>query len=507
MPHTILKNTKYQNKHGIFTDAIKGLYSLRNNTNGALASYNTLTNEVMALIQIAENEGSTLRALGAGWSWLQIMTGGPNGIMLDTKALNTIFEIAATRLATSYAGTAQYLRFVQCGAAIWEINNALKLKNLSLKTTGASNGQTIAGLIGTGAHGSAIDVGAAQDFVVGLHIILGSNKHVYLQRASRPVVNASFAAAIGASLVENDALFHAALVSFGSFGFIHGVMVETEDLFLLNASMRKQNHDADLMQLMQSLDFASATCPGLARPHTRPYHFEVKINPYDTDQQAFVTTMYKEPYHTNYSQPQPNAEGLGPGDDAPAFIGKVLEKVPSLIPKAINALTESSLTLFEKEQGTIGQIFNNTALRGKLLSAAVGLQPADIQNVIDILLDENKSSKHGCFPGIFAFRYIKGTEATLGFNRFATTCIMEMDGAYSSRSLAYCHAIWDRLQAENIAFTCHWGKQTSLNPGRIAYMYGQAAVDSWKTARLSLLSTAAVPVFTNPITQAWGLAD
>jgi FAD/FMN-containing dehydrogenase len=505
MPFINMQKKKWENRHKTFKDPIKNMLTVFNGAGDAVSTYNKVTQEIMDLIKTATDEGTTLRALGAGWSWHQIMTGGPKGIILDTKPLNTIFSMSQERIVPSYIRDVKNLKFVQCGAGIWEINEALKPENLSLKTTGASNGQTIAGLIGTGAHGSAIDVGAAQDFVVGLHIIVGKNRHVYIERDSYKVVNQSFADKFGAELIRNDDIFNAAIVSFGCFGFVHGVMVEVDDIFLIEGSMRMDDFDKPVMDLMLTNDFTNTSTVNVAEPNTRPYHFEVKFNPYDDLQQVYITSMYKKPYHINYTPPNPNAAGIGPGDDAPAFIGKVLETVPALIPKAINSLTKSSLTLYEKATGTIGEIFNNTLLRGKLLSAAIAIPIDRIKDVINVLAEINAIPSVKNFPGIYAFRFVKGTKATLGFTKFDKTCVVEMDGAYSDRSIEYCKKVWDRLQEKNIPFACHWGKQTDLSPSRIEYMYGKAAVDSWKAARNSLLDNDAKKVFTNPIMEKWGL--
>ncbi|MES2797196.1 MAG: FAD-binding protein [Bacteroidota bacterium] len=505
MPKIDMNKRKWENRHKTFNDPIKNMYTLFNGAGDAVDTYNKVTSEIMALIKKATEDKTTLRALGAGWSWHQIMTGGPKGIILDTKPLNTIFPISQARVLPSYTKEVNKLKFVQCGAGIWELNEALKPINLSLKTTGASNGQTIAGLIGTGAHGSAIDIGSAQDFVVGLHIVVSSTRHVYIERDSYQVVNQSFVDKFGAELIRNDEIFNAALVSFGCFGFVHGVMVEVDDIFLIEGSMRMDDFDNDVLKLMQTNDFTNTGTVNVAEPNTRPYHFEVKLNPYDSLQQVYITTMYKKPFHTNYMPPNPNSEGIGPGDDAPAFIGKVLETVPSLIPKAINTLTKSSLTLYEKATGSIGEIFNNTLLRGKLLSAAIAIPIDRIKEVIAVLAEVNAIPSVKNFPGIYAFRFVKGTKATLGFTKFNQTCVVEMDGAYSDRSIEYCKKVWDKLEEKNIPFACHWGKQTDLSPSRIQYMYGQAAVDSWKAARNSLLDADSKKVFTNPIMEKWGL--
>lgn len=505
MPKIEMNKRKWENRHKTFNDPIKNMYTLFNGAGDAVDTYNKVTAEIMGYIKKAEDDGTTLRALGAGWSWHQIMTGGPKGIILDTKPLNTIFPISQARVESSYTRDVKKLKFVQCGAGIWELNEALKPENLSLKTTGASNGQTIAGLIGTGAHGSAIDVGSAQDFVVGLHIIVSKNRHVYIERDSYKVVNQSFIDRFGAELIRNDDVFNAALVSFGCFGFVHGVTVEVDDIFLIEGSMRMDDFDQDVMKLMTTNDFTNTGTANVAEPNTRPYHFEVKFNPYDSLQQVYITSMYKKPYSTNYTPPNPNSEGIGPGDDAPAFIGKVLETVPALIPAAINALTKSSLTLYEKATGTIGEIFNNTLLRGRLLSAAIAIPTDKIPEVINVLAEVNALPSVKNFPGIYAFRFVKGTKATLGFTKFDKTCVVEMDGAYSDRSIEYCKKVWDKLEEKGIPFACHWGKQTDLSPTRIEYMYGKAAVKSWKDARNLLLDTGAKKVFTNPIMVKWGL--
>jgi FAD/FMN-containing dehydrogenase len=495
----------WENRHKTFVDPTLNIYNLSNGKGGALVTYNALTNEIMSLIKKAEDENFTLRALGAGWSWHQIMTAGANGIIVDTKQLNSIFKVTNDEVLKAYKGQAKKLKFVQCGNGIWEINEKLKDQNLSLKTTGASNGQTIAGLIGTGAHGSAIDVGGAQDFVVGLHIIVSSSRHVYLERESYPVVKQTYTDKFNAELIRNDDLFNAALVSFGCFGFVHGVMVETEDIFLIEATMRMDDFDNDVLKLMQTNDFTNTGTVNVAEPNKRPYHFEVKLNPYSKLKQVYITTMYKKPYQTNYTPLKPDPEKLGPGDDAPAFIGTFLETLPALIPAAINTLTSSSLTLYEKGTGTIGEVFNNTLLRGKLLSAAIAIPIDRIKEVIGVLAEINDIPSVKNFPGIYAFRFVKGTKATLGFTKFEKTCVVEMDGAYSDRSIEYCKKVWDKLEEKNIPFACHWGKQTDLSPTRIKYMYGEEAVNSWKSARNSLLDIGSKKVFTNPIMVKWGL--
>ena len=490
---------QWENKHEIFTEQIKDMYIPGNEPAlDALDSYNDATVGLQNILKEAVNNNTALRLLGAGWSWTKIAT-VHDGIMIDTKQLNTTLDISAKSIVPAYKGDVKKLLFAQCGNGVWELSKQLREKNLSLKTTGASNGQTIVGAMSTGAHGSSLDVGAVQDYVLGMHIIVGPNRHVWLERKSAPVVSASFINALQTEIIKDDDLFNAALVSFGSFGIIHGVLIETDDLFLLETYLRRMPYDAKLKKLMSTLDFNKSALPNGSE---RPFHFSVTINPYDLKNGAIVQSFYKRPYQENYKRASPNAAGIGPGDDAPCFIGMLTNAVPALVPLIVNKLIGGAFKPFEKKIGTLGEIFNNTTLHGKLLSAAIGLPLDQVTRVTDILLEINKTN--GPFAGVFAYRFIKKTKATLGFTKFDFTCILELDGAFSDTTKNFYHALWTRLDLEKIPFTSHWGKMNELDIDRLTRMYGPN-INAWIAARNKLLDPASMKVFTNPILQQWGL--
>jgi hypothetical protein len=212
--------------------------------------------------------------------------------------------------------------------------------------------------------------------------------------------------------------------------------------------------------------------------------------------------MYKRPYQSDYQPPVANAAGIGPGDDAAAFMGTLTQAAPALIPVLVNKVLGASLTLFEKQYGTHSQIFNNTTLRGKLLSAAVGFSMENAVKIADLILSLNPTI--GPFTGIFSFRFVKQTTATMGFTRFPQTCVMELDAPYSNATYSFYTQVWQQLEQAGIPFAFHWGKVNELNSDRIASMYGPAA-DQWIAARNKLLDADTMKVFTNPILQQWGL--
>jgi len=489
----------WENRHETFVETIKDLYELGNDDSlPPIDSYNDTTKGLQQIIADAISKKLPLRALGAGWSWTKIAT-AEAGIMLDTKPLNMIFDISGPSVAASYKGDPTKLFLAQCGNGVWELSRFLKNRNLSLKTSGASNGQTIAGVIATGAHGSAFDVGAVQDFVVGLHIIVSPTRHIWLERKSYPVVSDNLIRSLHTELVQDDDLFYSALVSFGSFGIVHGAMIETESIFLLEAYMSTMPFDASLQQIMQTLDFTNSKLPYASE---RPFHFAVSLNPYDLDKGAYVTTMYKRPYKTGYTPPVRNLNGLGPGDDAPCFIGKITQVIPSLVPTLVTKLLTSSLTPYSRQFGTMGEIFDNTTLHGKLLSAAIGIPISYVSKATDLLLAVNKSN--GPFAGLFAYRFVKKSTAKLAFTKFDYTCVLELDAAFSDETYAFYTAVWKKFEEEKIPFAFHWGKINELDFNRLTTMYGDD-LKTWLASRNKLLDADSKKVFTNATLTKWGL--
>jgi len=481
---------QWTNRHDTFTQPINNLFDLINgNTGNGFDDYNAMTEAIQVLLGKAIAENKTVRALGVGWSFTKVAAA--EGWILNTKMLNMIFPIRSTQsLSPNYKRTPNDLLFAQCGNSIQELNDWLKKNKRSLKTSGASNGQTIVGCFSTGTHGSAIDVGSVPDFIVGMHIITGSDKHIWLERESYPVVSGIFTQKFKTKLVADDELFNAALVSFGSFGFIHGVMIETEDIYLLESYRKKIPLDNSFRHIMETLDFSNANF--IPNGNERPFHFQAVIDQYNLAGGAYATIMYKRPYTDNYQPPVVDFNKAGPGDDVAAVIGIITDLVPALTHLVVSKLVKSSYTLYEGVLGTSGEIFTNNNIRGKLLSTAIGIPLDRVLEVNDLLIEMNED--HGPLSGILSYRYVKRSAATLAFTKFDPTCILELDCAESNTTRNFYNAVWNELEARDIPHSFHWGKIHNLDEAKTRKIYG-ASMDKWIEQRNKIMSPESMKIF------------
>jgi FAD/FMN-containing dehydrogenase len=456
-----------------------------------IPSYNASTAALQGLIAQAEADGREVRAAGGTWSFTPVAA--TDGVLINTQPLNYRFWLDDADVHGDWQGKADGLVFAQCGMSVSELNTALRARGKSLRTSGASNGQTIAGAIGTGTHGSAIDQGSLSDTVVALHLITAANQHVWLERAGRPVASSGFVQSLGAQLRQDTALFEAALVSFGSFGIVHGVVLEVDDMFWLQSYRRQHADSATTWAAISGLDFTGIG----PRPGVRPYFFQAVFNPYDRAGGPYLTAMYRSATNPGGPSPQ-HHDKWRVGDGASELVGSFTDLIGGTPSGFGTALMRQVYPDVDGESGVWGDMFWDTATRGKASGMALGIPMARAREAIDALYALNPKFK---IPGVFALRYVQPSSATLAFTRHQdVTCVLDIDGTHSKRMTDFNQAAWQRLRTLGIPFSFHWGKLHPADPALLIANYG-GAIGQWQSARAQLLSASMRSVFANQFTR------
>ena len=295
-------------------------------TQPTMAGLRATAARIQSIIHRALAAGARLRACGSRWSFSDIPV-VQDGWILETSQIDWRFNVSFNDLDPAYSGTAEELILAQTGAKISRINEALETpqRRRALRTSGASNGQTIGGSLGTGIHGSAIDVGGLESQVAGIQL-LPATQNLWIERASAPTLNAAFASKLGATLVRDDAKFEAAIVSLGALGIIHSALLKTTGRYLLNSSL-SHIPIGQIATAMNTLNFAGSGIPDTTR---RPYFFQTIIDPRRFDM-VYATVRYKEVCPPGFVPDYNQVTGSEPGTDVPRCARRARPVASSLL--------------------------------------------------------------------------------------------------------------------------------------------------------------------------------
>lgn len=477
--------------------------------------YNDATDEIRRIIATCKSNGWGFRGYGSSWSLSTVAH--QKDAMHFNALLNISFSFLPTDLHSESKFSNSDLFLFQCGNTIKEVSHKLKDRGRSLPAGGASNGQTIAGALSTGVHGSAFQVGALQECVVGLHLIIGPNPSdvVFLERESAPALSDAFIKKIKARVIRDDAMFNAAVVGLGSFGFIMGVLIQAEKLFLLRRYTRKIKR-TDALPLGETLDFANSgfkiqTELDPQGKGKTPYHYKLYLNPYNPSEDFVTEIIYKYPYTPDYPDPIPSVKTFI-YDDLPELIGRIASSCNNIIPTMVKLMKGTIFPKLDQDTtGTFGEIFSDSTYQGKAFAWALGIDHSNTTRALNLFL--NLINTRGPVPGAVGLRFVKASQATLAFTSFPITCVLEMDGVQWDAQGGmismedFQKELIKAFMDAGIKFTWHWGKNATWNyPGLINYMYGQKAVE-WKKQRTKLLSPEMAKLFSNQFMDDTGLSQ
>jgi FAD/FMN-containing dehydrogenase len=490
---------KWHNWHETIEGQIKGIDKVRyppDNPVYGSAAINRCTRQIQRSIASAKVRRLPYRAVGRGWSLSEAPL-ARGGILLDTSELIGRKRLGDGQLDPGYPGNAQAragLCLVQCGNYISELNEWLESDRigLSFKTTGAANGQTIAGAAATGTHGSALDQGQLHDQIVAIHLVASESRQYWIERASYPVLKPAMAQSLGAELKrDDDATFNAVLMGLGGFGVIHNVVIEARPRFLLETCNYAKDRngaqlvlDAAMRRRLGALDFTSdprLDPPGMSG---RPYFFQAIVNPHTNPPQILITQMAEKAWTAGYRPDYAIKQaGFGPGFDFLSVAGQALNLFSGLVPLFSNLVAQQMFKL-GTTTASWGETFGFKVLRTKVASGSVAVPLNRALDALDALIALNQQV--GPVPLVFGCRYVRKSPALLALAQWDPTFVVSLDGVYNAGALNFMQQVPAAMEARNIPFTQHWGKTNGYNAARVQAAFGAGAAQ-WQAARQALL--------------------
>jgi hypothetical protein len=454
----------------------------------------------------AAGAGWTVRALGSNWSFSDAMAPGKeltsqDSVMLDMRRFKLLYPSASNR----------FLYYVTAGCNLRNLNDALAARDLAIKTSGSSDGQTIAGALGTGVHGSAYRFGALHNAVRAYHLAV-SKEHLLVCRDENALTAEQRREFAGTARVLVDrAIFDALSVSFGAFGVVLGVVMEVEPQYALRVIRKAFDSDMlpKLIGVLKSNGDLGAVDPDLRAEHAsdRPHHCQLLVNPYNSASYKIVA-MYKRPGFVppkKFLWPDPFTDlGLAAVNLFWGALPHVDAGYALFVNDSFNKLEPMDAWGYRAE------VFGAPAQPLPVHSIGIGM-PVD--RVVEALAIAHAVVQIEKFPGLGELRFVKSSQAHLAINRFAPiTAVLGFDGLDNSDSWDFSALLFERLRAKlGNDLSIHWGKMTDMqdnapvqNRAILEAMYG-ASLEAWQAARVALLGPSA-RVFENAFVRRLGLS-
>jgi hypothetical protein len=194
--------------------------------------------ELVALVQRAEGEGRTVRAVGAGHAWSDAAL--TEGYLIEPDHLGGLVELddgtLRERVERDAVEAGRPLVRVAGGTHLRALNAALDGRGLALPNMGGYDAQTIAGVVSTSTHGSGLRWGPFPELVRSLDLIVAGGEVVRVEPEDGPTDRARFDAVYGDArrLIQDDGTFSAAVCGIGTLGLIYSLILEVREKFWLN---------------------------------------------------------------------------------------------------------------------------------------------------------------------------------------------------------------------------------------------------------------------------------
>lgn len=425
--------------------------------------------ELVELVQQAERDGCTVRAVGSGHSWSDVAL--TRGFLILPAGLAKPLELEEHLLKTGRAEAEPLVR-VQAGMRVRELNGHLDSLGLALRIMGGYDGQTIAGVISTSTHGSGLRFGPITDDVRSLDVVASGGALYRIEPTDGITDRARFRESRPEwTLLQDDDAFNAARVGMGCLGVIYSVTLAVQEKFYLREVRTMSTWDDVGKLLMEG---------SLLRDNR---HCEIYFNPYEQDgvHHCLITTRNEvsreqyehDPHHSRHFF----AELLSRLKITPWVINLIQGLWPSISPSMIDRALK---TLAKRDYTNVSyRVFNiGTANYLPAYSAEIGV-PVDerglhlqaVEKVFEVAARHRRlGNAYQSSP--ISLRFVRASDALMSMMNGHDTMMIELI------MLTHTEGGFELLADYEEALYAlggrpHWGQVNTLtgSDGLVASMY------------------------------------
>jgi L-gulono-1,4-lactone dehydrogenase len=428
----------------------------------------------VALVQRAEAERTTVRAVGAHHAWSDAAL--TEGVVIEPDNLGGLLELDDGTLSDGVEAAARErgkpLVRVAGGAHLRALNDALDAEGLALPNMGGYDAQTIAGVVSTSTHGSGLEWGPFPDLVRSLELVIAGGEVVRVEPAEGPTDPERFAAVYGETrrLIRDDATFDAAVCGVGTLGLIHSLLLEIRPKFWLNEVRTISTWEAVRDTLKPDGVLGEGD------------HYELFVNPYaakDGTHRLVVTRRYEqlEPPH---GTPQDKLERhpLTELQSRLPITGVLLRLAarhwPSLLAwrfdAVLDGLQDDGYTNVSYKVFNIGEANKLPAVSMELGVAIEGNRHLDAVDRILAIAKERRQRDRLVHTSPIALRFVARSRASASMMHERPTMMIELILVSGTRGGDELLAGYEQRLAD-LDVRPHWGQINALTGGRIAELY------------------------------------
>jgi len=431
--------------------------------------------DLIELVQAAEADEETVRAVGTGHSWSDVAL--TDGYLVEPHNLIGVSPAAAEPL--SAAVPAESLVRVLGGTPISVLNAELDRMGRALPNMGGYDAQTITGVVSTSTHGSGLGFGPFPDLVRSLDLVVSGGRALRLEPANGPTDPASFADP-QLTLVKDTEKFRAAVCGMGTLGLIHSLLLEVREKFWLNEVRTLTTWEA----VKDTLTSDGVLGQG--------GHYELFVNPYagdDGNHRALITWRKDCPEPGDQPQDKLERHFLTELESSLPITGAIVRWLarnhPRLMAKRFDSVLEGmqddGYANVSYKVFNIGEANKLPATSMELGVAVDGRHVEAVDRILEIARLRAAEGIYHSSP--FSLRFVAASDAYASMMQGQPTMMIELimvDGTLG------CYSLLEGYESRlaDLGVRPHWGHYNTLTRERIARLYPEW--DSWLAVEADL---------------------